>query len=114
MSDFGKRSYVSGFAFEGPSDPEAVNDLVLKVIDAIGMTPIFDAKIFNWVEDGVGFIHVQCLYESCVLADVWPKHKGGYLLVVSCKKYDLEAVAKTMHDNGYMVVVARDFPLWLI
>lgn len=114
MSDFGRRTYVSGFAFHGSTDPEAVSHLVLKVIADIGMTPIFDKKIFEWTEDGVGYIHVQCLYESCVIADVWPKHNGGYLLVVSCKKYDLDAITKAMHDLGYMVVVAQDFPLWLL
>lgn len=113
MSDFGRRTYVSGFGFEGPADPGDIDNLILKVIEAIGMTPIFDSKVFHWTEEGVGFIHVQCLYESCVMADVWPKHKGGYLFVISCKKYDLNTVADTMHKYGYKISVARDFPLWL-
>jgi hypothetical protein len=113
MSEFGKRSYISGFGFQGPCEPEAVNDLILKTIDAIGMTPIFDSKVFHWTEDGIGYIHVQCLYESCVLADVWPKHNGGYLFVISCKRYNLDDVVDEMHRNGYTITVAKDFPLWL-
>ena len=110
---FGKRCYVSGYAFTGPTDPEQINAAVLEVIESIGMTPIFDSKVFTWTEDGVGFIHVQCLYESFVAVDVWPKHLGGYLFVISCKPYDHDQVAKTMAANGFSIGVAKDFPLWL-
>lgn len=113
MTDFGRHSYVTGLSFTGPTDPKIINNLVLDVIDSINMTPIFDSKVFHWTEDGVGFIHVQCLYESCVLVDVWPKHEGGFMLVVSCKKYDLDPIVNTMHSHGFKPMVCRDFSLWL-
>ena len=111
--DFGKRSYISGFSFYGDVNPGTIERLINEVIPAIGMTPIFNKALFQWVEEGVGFIHVQCLYESCVLADAWPKHNGGYLIVVSCKPYDIGIVARVMRENNFTSLLCRDFNLWL-
>lgn len=113
MRKFGDESFCKGVSFHGPSSPEDIERLILLVIKAIGMTPIFESKVYTWTEDNIGFISIQPLYESCVVVDYWPCHNGGYMYVVSCKDFDSEDVAKALHDNGYEPVVGKRLHLYL-
>lgn len=110
---FGDESYSSGFSFHGPSEPDAIRDMVNEVIKSVGMSPIFEKTIYTWTEDGIGFIYIQPLYESCVVVDVWPCHNGGYLYVISCKSFNPDDVAKTLMKNGYSPVICQNSHLFL-
>ena len=110
---FGDESFCKGVSFHGPSDPKDIEALILKVIEAIGMKPIFETTVYTWTEDGIGFISIQPLYESCVVVDYWPCHNGGYLYVMSCKDFNSDDVARALSDNGYKSLVGQRFKLWL-
>ena len=62
---------------------------------------------------GVGFTFFQPITESFLTWDMWPKLKGGYLIVCSCKLFWVSAVIKILKENGLEVVNVKSEGLGL-
>lgn len=100
MNDLGKKCYFMCVAVKGDTDKAACQKVIANIIAAVGMTPIFDPACWEYGGD-VGRIYAQPIYESIMLYDAWPKHRGGYLVVTSCREYHPGDVLKTIEDNGF-------------
>lgn len=103
MTALGKQCWMMGVAVKGDMSVESAERVVNAVISAIGMTKIYESK--TWTYDGnLGLIYAQPLYESIVTADFWPRHRGGYLVVTSCREYDPRDVIRAAKESGYSVI----------
>jgi hypothetical protein len=81
------------------------------VINRIGMS---NEGLFSAVwrypahgKGGVGYTHVQPIFESFLAWDTWSEHAGGYFIVFSCKAYEPQDVADILLD--YFEIVDRGF-----
>jgi len=101
--EFGLDSQTLTIAIKGEVNVFRVRRLVNNIIDAIGMTPIFDAKIYEYPDD-IGFIYIQPIWESAIMFDGWPRHQGGFMWICSCKAIDQNKVLDVVRNSDYAAV----------
>lgn len=99
----GKNCTTFTLAIKGEATVAAARSLVNGIIQAIGMSPIFEPTVYQYAED-VGIIYIQPIYESFVAFDAWPKHGGGYLTVTSCRNFEPGTVTDEVERQGYHIV----------
>lgn len=78
-----------------------------KCTEAIGMTPVCEAAVWNYPIEGrggVGMTAFQPLMESFIALDTWSDHDGAYLFIASCRKFDVSQLAKTIREFALGVV----------
>ena len=119
--ELGKRAYMSVFALRAlpsridntrlPIGEELATFIEKLVIDKIGMSSdgLFSAvwRFPAHEKGGVGFTHIQPIFESFIAWDTWSEHTGGYFVVFSCKEYEPQSVADVLLD--YFEIVDRGF-----
>jgi hypothetical protein len=84
-------------------------------VKAMGMTPIAPAAVWRYPVEGkggVGWTMFQPIVESFLALDIWSDHRGAYLFIASCRKFDaLQLVAvirsfgMSMDDSGAPVTL---------
>lgn len=100
--EFGKNMQAALFSIVGDVSPEQGQTITNDIIRQIGMTPIFEPKCWRY-EDDLGWIGVQPLYESYVAWDQWDCHKGGFIVVVSCRPFFANIVQTVIESHGLKV-----------
>lgn len=87
----GLTTHFYSCALCGELTPERWLDFLTEIAPAIGMTPVYKPAVWTYPcgdKGGVGQTLVQPITESFIVLDTWPDHKGAYLFVCSCKRFD--------------------------
>ena len=100
--------HVSAFAVTGDVSLVRCGQLVAGVIKEIKMTMAHESVVFSYPvggKGGEGFSLVQPLVESFSVFDSWPNRKipGAYLVIASCKSYDIRDVITVLKSFNLKV-----------
>lgn len=74
------------------SDYKEMCKILRECVQNIGMTCVGEPHIQFYGKPEMGFTIMQCLQQSYIVYDVWPRYDYGNLVVNSCKTYDLEEI----------------------
>lgn len=110
---FGERTQIMELACRGPislDHAEAIPvtvEMAREIVALLGMNCSHPVHVAEYPvgPDGTspGFIVVQCLYESLVYVDVWPRLQAFYLHCASCKEFDPEPVWDLLIGRGFAI-----------
>lgn len=106
MADLGSQMRMAAFTVQGELSAEKCGTLTNAIIAEIGMTVAYPPKIYDYPHDGkggVGFTYMQTITESFVVWDAWPEIGGAYLVICSCKPFNIDDV-KGMLERAELVV----------
>lgn len=92
----GQRMHAYGLTLRARSPQVTLSteewvDFLNQVTAAIGMSPVYDEKVWTYPVDGKGGCGqtiVLPITESFLALDTWPDHRGAYLFICSCKPFD--------------------------
>jgi hypothetical protein len=101
--ELGKLMHFGGFSVGGDLPEEVWKDLILSVVDEVGMTVVHRMESWSYPVDGKGGTGItlfQPITESFIALDIWPDHKGAYLMVCSCRYFDIGVVQDVIKDFG--------------
>lgn len=91
----GTRMYVYNLVVIGKMTVEGWGSFLDAVIKAIGMSPVHQRAHWKYPESGLGGVGhtlVQPITESFVCLDTWEDHRGAYLVICSCRKFEFAKV----------------------
>lgn len=114
--DLGQRMHAYGLTLRSKPSQTALTtegwvDFLNRVTDAIGMYPVYGAKVWTYPVDGKGGqgqTIVLPITESFLALDTWPDHRGAYLFICSCKPFDRTRVQACAETFGLVPGVEPD------
>jgi hypothetical protein len=92
---FGDTLNMAAISIKGELTQERCDALVEGIIAAVGLQCIPGRILYKYPYDGGGgngFTMIQPITESFVAIDQWEDHNGGYLILCSCKNFDMEII----------------------
>lgn len=95
---------IAGFALVGRPTQEQLVQILKNVVglvgmDAAGMEPAIWVYPLLSGQGGIGETIVQPLVESFIISDSWPEMDKVYIVLASCKLFNLVAVAKYLETQ---------------
>jgi hypothetical protein len=103
--DFGQRMRMQAVTLYGNKTYGQWLAFLTDLVPALGMKQAHEPIAFNY--PGVGWTIVQPIIESCIVLDLWDKHKAGYLMIMSCGGFRPDVVIKMANDHG----IVAGFPV---
>lgn len=93
---FGKELSTQPVALRGVLSTPSWRAFLVECARALDMHPIADPAVWEYPMDskgGVGTTIVQPITESFLAIDTWSDHQGAYLIVASCRRFEMSALA---------------------
>lgn len=100
MTTLGKMLQIHAFALRGEGDNL---DALKRVVARVGMVEAFPGDEKVWDYGKIGTVSVVPIIESFMAMDAWPEHGGKYLVVASCRPYEVDDVRAMCVELGYTV-----------
>jgi hypothetical protein len=96
--------YVTGYAFQGKVPTDKMTEILQKTVSFIGMdTAGLPPKIWYYPlesgQGGQGETICQPLVESFLISDAWPDLDKIYVVLASCRKYNVCAVSSFLEKE---------------
>jgi S-adenosylmethionine/arginine decarboxylase-like enzyme len=93
----GRSMHMHSFSLQGTSMPhENWRHLMNELVVAIGMRPVGAPASWHYpTEDGhggFGTTMIQPIIQSFLAVDTWPDHGAAYLIVCSCRRFDVQQI----------------------
>lgn len=102
--DLGKRLFTTGLTLRGRLTVSAWRVFLDELTRAMGMAVAGDPATWYYpLEDGkggTGMTMIQPITESFLALDTWPDHGGAYLMICSCKSFNLADVDRVCGSHG--------------
>jgi S-adenosylmethionine/arginine decarboxylase-like enzyme len=105
--DLGSRLLLAAFAVRGTVDEERAKQIIDSIIETIGVSRAHTAITYPYPIDGkggTGFTVLQPITESFLAVDSWPDHGGAYVVIASCKWFEVELVRETLQGLGLHII----------
>lgn len=103
----GRSMHFHSFALAGVLSTAQWHELLDETTQAIGMTPHEPAMVWDYPTSdgagGCGATIVRPITESFLAVDAWPDHSGAYLIVCSCRQFDVHAVKHVLNKWGLAI-----------
>ena len=100
--ELGRRMFSQNVVLRGHLAERSWREFLVRAIKALDMSPAGDPAIWNYPtadgKGGVGATICQPLTESFVVLDYWDDHKGAYLHISSCKRFDVTALVEPARE----------------
>ena len=107
LDDLGSRLLLAGFSVRGPVDQPMAERLLADLALNMEVSPVHSPTIYCYPsggKGGTGFTLIQPITESFLAVDAWPDHGGAYLVLASCKWFDVDVVERVLNLLGLTVV----------
>lgn len=104
----GSSTYFAMISFKDCSmDKLKCRALVDSIVKEIEMSKAHEPIFFDYPFDGKGdgFIYMQPIIESFISMDYWDSLRGGYLMVSSCKKFEIQSVIALLNKDSFIQVL---------
>ncbi len=94
----GRSMHMHSFSLQGTSMPhENWRRFLDELVKAIGMRPVGMPAMWHYPTErgghgGFGTTMIQPITESFLAVDTWPDHGGAYLIVCSCRRFDVQQI----------------------
>ena len=100
--------WMSAYSLHGEMSPNAWTEFIKKLTLAIGMTPNGEPAAWQYPTHcgagGSGQTILQAITESFIVIDTWPFHKGAYILICSCKPFELDPLYALIREYKLEIV----------
>jgi len=127
---------ISGYRVQGKASRREFKRILLEVVNLINMTPAGKPKVWSfpwysrfwqrivaWIVwlataktlpglGGAGLTIIQPLVESFALVDYWRDHGHWFLVIGSCRPYEVRQVVNFLMDNCGETAYQEGFTLW--
>ena len=93
MAEFGASMNLAAFSIRGDISLAFCSELTDRIIKTSGMTPAYAPALYSYPVEGKGgegFTYFQPITESFICWDVYPRLKGGYLVICSCIDFNAQ------------------------
>jgi S-adenosylmethionine/arginine decarboxylase-like enzyme len=105
MGNLGKVMNLQAYSLVGKMNVGEWSEMLMELCEAMDMHPVLEGP-YQWTypteegKGGFGMTMVLPITESFIALDTWPDHKGAYLMICSCRPFDVHKIKKVLKVYG--------------
>jgi hypothetical protein len=117
MSKFGEELQMIAISFKKQMSQPLCEKITEEIVNKIGLHCIPGLIKYSYPYEskgGKGYTLIQPITESMVAWDIWTDHKGGYLFLISCKRFNPEEVFEILKRYKLKLINCEPMVLRLV